>query len=144
MRVGAAALITDDDRRVLLIRHTYGHKNWELPGGTVEQGESPMDGAVREALEEAGLSVIPTHLTGIYYDAEADFLHFVFRCVAMGSPATPRPDGAEVDACAFWHPGELPRPISDFTVVRIMDGIAGNSYPLPTVVGPRQWLDTRS
>jgi 8-oxo-dGTP pyrophosphatase MutT (NUDIX family) len=42
--VGAAAIITDGEGGVLLVRHIYGRKNWELPGGRVEQGESPMDG----------------------------------------------------------------------------------------------------
>jgi len=51
-----------------LVRHTYGRKNWELPGGVVEQGESPMDGAVRAVQEETGLFVAPTQLTGIYYE----------------------------------------------------------------------------
>jgi 8-oxo-dGTP pyrophosphatase MutT (NUDIX family) len=59
-RVGAAGLITDEEGKVLLVRHTYGRKNWELPGGMVERGESPMEGAVREVQEETGLSVTPT------------------------------------------------------------------------------------
>ncbi|PYO58249.1 MAG: hypothetical protein DMD83_05025, partial [Candidatus Rokuibacteriota bacterium] len=118
-RVGAAALITDEEGRVLLVRHTYGHKNWELPGGVVERGESPMDAAVREVREETGLSVASTQLSGIYYDPEADFLHFVFRCVRTDAGGVPRPDGAEVDQCAFWGPENLPRPISDFTLLRI-------------------------
>jgi len=140
-RVGAAALITDERGRVLLVRHTYGRKNWELPGGVVEQGESPMDGAVREVQEETRLSVAPTQLTGIYYDPDADFLHFVFRCVPTGSGAVPRPDGAEVDECAFWGPDSLPRPISDFTLLRVRDGMAGGKYPMPTLVGSHQWLE---
>ncbi|HEV8441500.1 MAG TPA: NUDIX domain-containing protein [Methylomirabilota bacterium] len=140
-RVGAAALITDDEGRVLLVRHTYGRKNWELPGGAVEQGESPMDGAVREIQEETGLSVTPTGLTGIYYDPEADFLHFVFHCVPTASDAVPRADGAEVDQAAFWSPDRLPRPISDFTRLRIRDGMAGAKYPMPTLVGPRRWFE---
>jgi len=143
-RVGAAAIITDGEGRVLLVRHTYGRKNWELPGGRVEQGESPMDGAVREVQEESGLSVAPTYLTGIYYDREADFLHFVFRCVPTGSGAGPHPDGAEVDECAFWRPDSLPRPISDFTLLRIREGLVGGKYPMPTLVGPRQWLEELS
>ena len=139
-RVGAAALITDENGRVLLVRHTYGRKNWELPGGVVEHGESPMDGAVREVREETGLSVAPTELTGIYYDAEADVLHFVFRCVPTDSGAVPRSDGAEVDGGAFRDPDRLPRPISDFTHLRIRDGMVGGGYPMPTLVGSRRWL----
>lgn len=144
MRVGAAALITDEEGRILLIRQTYGRKNWELPGGGIEPGESPMDGAVREVQEETGLAVAPTELTGIYDDAEADFVHFVFRCVATGSGAVTRPDGAEVDACAFWDPDTLPRPLSDFTLLRIREGMVGSPYPMPTRVGPRQWFEEPS
>jgi 8-oxo-dGTP diphosphatase len=143
-RVGAAAIITDGEGRVLLVRHTYGRKNWDLPGGGVEQGESPMDAAVREVQEESGLSVAPTHLTGIYYDTEADFLHFVFRCVSTASDAVPHPDRAEVDECTFWRPDSLPRPISDFTLLRIREGMVGGKYPMPILVGPRQWLEEPS
>lgn len=31
--VGAAAFIVDGEGRVLLVKHTYGRLNWELPGG---------------------------------------------------------------------------------------------------------------
>ena len=140
-RVGGAALITDRDSKILLVRHAYGRRNWELPGGNIENGESPVEGTVREVLEETGLSVTPTDLTGIYYDREADFLHFVVRCMIAGSGASPRPDDTEVNACAFWPRDTLPRPISDFTLLRIRDGLVGVSYPLPTVVGPRTWFE---
>jgi 8-oxo-dGTP diphosphatase len=139
-RIGGAALITDPHGGILLVRHTYGRRNWDLPGGGIEHGESPVDGTVREVREETGLSVTATELTGIYYDKDADWLHFVFRNVITGSDAAPRPDGVEIDACGFWHPNSLPRPISDFTVLRIRDGARASGYPLPTLVGPRQWL----
>ncbi|MEA2673920.1 MAG: hypothetical protein QOI92_1112, partial [Chloroflexota bacterium] len=34
--VGAACAIFDDQGRVLLVHHTYGRLNWEIPGGLVE------------------------------------------------------------------------------------------------------------
>lgn len=50
-----------DDRTILMIRnrrHTVGHTLLELPAGTLERGEDPMNGAGRELQEETG------HLAG--------------------------------------------------------------------------------
>ncbi len=45
-------LIHGDD--VLLVRHTYGKRAWDLPGGTVRRREVPRDAARREMNEELG------------------------------------------------------------------------------------------
>lgn len=37
-KLGAAAAVFDDRGRVLLVKHSYGPLNWELPGGAVESG----------------------------------------------------------------------------------------------------------
>jgi 8-oxo-dGTP pyrophosphatase MutT (NUDIX family) len=42
---------------ILLIRHTYGNKNWSLPGGRIAKHESPATAARREIKEETGISV---------------------------------------------------------------------------------------
>jgi 8-oxo-dGTP pyrophosphatase MutT (NUDIX family) len=39
--------------RILLLR---AYKNWDFPKGLVEPGEDPLEAALREAQEEAGLS----------------------------------------------------------------------------------------
>jgi 8-oxo-dGTP pyrophosphatase MutT (NUDIX family) len=50
-------LVRDRDDRVLLCQLTY-KKDWDLPGGVVEVGESPQLAVSREVEEELGL-VIP-------------------------------------------------------------------------------------
>jgi ADP-ribose pyrophosphatase YjhB (NUDIX family) len=63
-RLAAYSLIRDGDR-VLLARIAVGRRLagiWHLPGGQVEFGESPVDAAIREAYEETGMRVRPTHL----------------------------------------------------------------------------------
>jgi len=91
--------------------------------------------------EETGFDVSVLHLTGYYHDAEADFLHFVFLCEVRTRDAAPRPDLAEVSECRYWPRSALPRPISDFTIRRIEDAIAGVEFRLPSHVGPRVWLE---
>ena len=51
-------LIRDPDDRVLLCQLTY-KRDWDLPGGVVEVGESPHLAVRREVEEELGLEVEP-------------------------------------------------------------------------------------
>jgi 8-oxo-dGTP pyrophosphatase MutT (NUDIX family) len=49
-------IITKDERIVLVkqYRHAFGSTTLELPGGMLEDGESPMTSAIREMQEETG------------------------------------------------------------------------------------------
>ncbi|NYG55478.1 NUDIX domain-containing protein [Nocardioides perillae] len=49
-------LLRDHDGRVLLCQLTY-KRDWDLPGGVVEVGESPQVAVAREVEEELGLQV---------------------------------------------------------------------------------------
>jgi ADP-ribose pyrophosphatase YjhB (NUDIX family) len=52
--VAAGAVVIDGLERVLLVRrgHPPAAGEWSLPGGRVEEGESPRSAAVRELREE--------------------------------------------------------------------------------------------
>ena len=140
-KLGAAAIVLDRDGRVLMVRHTYGRLNWEIPGGASEPGESVIGTALRELREEAGVDAIAESLAGIYYDAHDDAHHFVFRCRLVGD-VEPVPSSEEISACRYWRPDALPRPISDFTVRRIRDALELRLPDLaPVSIPPRSWLD---
>jgi 8-oxo-dGTP pyrophosphatase MutT (NUDIX family) len=51
--ITASGLVVDN-KKVLLIFHPY-IKSWLQPGGHVDDGESPVDAAIREVYEETGL-----------------------------------------------------------------------------------------
>lgn len=55
-RIIAQGRIRDQHGRVLLCRLTY-KREWDLPGGVVEVGESPAAGLAREIHEELGVDV---------------------------------------------------------------------------------------
>jgi 8-oxo-dGTP diphosphatase len=65
--VGVGAIIVEADRVVLVKR---GHEplagEWSIPGGVLEVGETLREAAVREALEETGLTVEVGELLGVY------------------------------------------------------------------------------
>ena len=55
-RLIAHVLMRDADGRILLCDTAF-KSDWELPGGIVEPGEAPRDGAIREVREELGLDL---------------------------------------------------------------------------------------
>ena len=50
---GAGGVVVNDEGKVLLIRHANG--TWVFPKGHVDPGETPLDAALREVVEEAGV-----------------------------------------------------------------------------------------
>jgi ADP-ribose pyrophosphatase YjhB (NUDIX family)/rhodanese-related sulfurtransferase len=141
--LGAASVIVDDEGRVLMVHHTYGELNWEIPGGVLETHESAEEGAIREAREETGVTLEIARLSGIYWEpgwGATGGHHFVFRArLAATSSAPSVNDRAEISEVGWFARNELPLPISDFTVRRIEDALADRPASI-AVVPPRTWL----
>lgn len=58
------------DNTLLLQRelsYPTGEVLWQLPGGSLHKGESPIQGALRELSEESGFSARKTTLLGYFY-----------------------------------------------------------------------------
>ncbi|MDD5527544.1 MAG: NUDIX hydrolase [Patescibacteria group bacterium] len=53
------AAILNNDELLILKRApgTYLEKLWDIPGGTLEDGEEPEEGTIREVMEETGLNL---------------------------------------------------------------------------------------
>lgn len=70
-RFGAAGLLAVDAERGILLQHrvSWSHfgGTWGLPGGALHEGESAVDGAIREAQEEAGVpdAAVRTRFTSL-------------------------------------------------------------------------------
>lgn len=63
----ANVVVQDDQGRILMIRRS-DNDNWAVPGGAMDLGESLTSAAVREVLEETGITCKVTGLVGIYTD----------------------------------------------------------------------------
>lgn len=80
-RVSAGVLFRDQAGQVLLVKPTY-KAGWEIPGGYVEKGESPLSAATREVAEELGINVNINELLVLDWaphPAEGDKLLMIFR-----------------------------------------------------------------
>ena len=56
-RAAVAAMIFDEQGRILLFKHTYRKFEWGLPAGGLEYGEQPESAVVREFFEESGIQI---------------------------------------------------------------------------------------
>lgn len=123
MTVGAAAVILDDEGRVLLIKEGYDRRRWSLPGGALEPGETAEDAVVRETFEETGLSVTVDDRIGTY-SLDNGFTAHAFRCtIRDGTPQVPRT--GEIER-VVWHPADdLPEPRSNILHYAVPDAVRG-------------------
>ncbi len=68
-KVAVSAFIVKRNRILLLKRSENADflpGTWEVPGGTIEEGETIKQGVARETKEEAGLTIIPSELLGYF------------------------------------------------------------------------------
>jgi 8-oxo-dGTP diphosphatase len=58
MRIRAGIVLIENHKVALIERHRAGLEYFVFPGGGVNEGESPEQAAVREAMEELGIKVV--------------------------------------------------------------------------------------
>ncbi len=104
---GAKCAITDGDR-VLLVRHTYGARVWDFPGGKVEDGEDPREAAAREMAEELGLVDVDWQPTGVLTET-VDYRHDTIHCFTaeLHEPQL-RLQRAELERAQWFHRAAVP------------------------------------
>lgn len=89
MKVVAKAVLIDSDGKYLLMcrsNHPSFGNDPDLPGGTLEDGEDPLETMLREVTEEIGVTLNPEHVVEVYagqdYSAHRTKYHLYIARVA--------------------------------------------------------------
>jgi len=105
-RVGVAVLVRRGDGALLmeLRKGAHGAGTWSVPGGKLERGESVLQCAARELLEETGLAPAGIRETGVYtltHFEGGDSWVTLYCCVDL--PGYPVAQVTEPEKCAEWR-----------------------------------------
>jgi len=111
-----ASAVVVGPRGVLLHRHRR-LRRWMQPGGHLEPGETPEDGARRECEEETGLVLAHPAGTPVLvhvdvHEAADDHVHLDIRYLLVGPDAGPAPPPGESQEVA-WFPWDEAATLSD-------------------------------
>lgn len=126
--VGAVVLMDDS---VLLVRQAAGHQlegQWTIPWGKIADGESPATAAIRETLEEGGVSADIEGLLGVQElpIPWAGQIGILYLCQHRNGK--PKPDNRETDAARYFTESELEamnesiEPLSRWLSIRVLSG----------------------
>jgi len=142
--VTVAAVIEQGGRFLLVEEHTPEGLRLNNPAGHLEAAESPLEGVVREVLEETARHFTPTGLVGVYLSRfqrpatgeDVTYLRITFAGT-VGEPAA----GWVLDdgiVRTLWMSAEevrasAPRHRSPLVLRCIEDHLAGRRYPLDAI-----------
>jgi ADP-ribose pyrophosphatase YjhB (NUDIX family) len=122
--LGVNVVIIEENKVLLTKRRDF--EVWCLPGGEVEDGESLVQAAMREALEEVGLQVQLERLIGIHSRSQWHMMggHMaVFAARVIGGELSLQP--AEVLEARYFGGDELPMELLLGHRQQALDALAG-------------------
>ncbi len=139
-----AAIIERDGRYLMIEEHTPEGLRLNSPAGHLDPGESPLQGVVRETLEETTCDFTPTALLGVYLsrfqrastDEDITYLRFAF-CGTVGEPHPELTLDTGIVRTVWLTPDEIrasaARHRSPLVLQCLEDHLRGQRYPLDTV-----------
>ncbi len=112
-----SACIPEYDGKVLLARRAIQPRLglWTFPSGFLEIGESPEEGAAREALEECCCEVRIDSLLGVFSILHVGHIYMVFRATLQKPEFAPGDESLE---CSLFEAHEIPWDSIAFSAVK--------------------------
>ena len=112
-------VIASYEGKVLLCkRNTKPRMNyWTVPAGFMENGETLLEGAQREAMEEVGIQPLPSNLFMIYSVPHISQVHFYFHCKLKDRSTAM---GDEINDIMFADCNEVPWEDLAFNSIKVL------------------------
>ncbi len=104
--VAVAALIFDEQRRILLFKHTYRKFQWGIPAGILEHREQPADAILREFFEETGMWIKIEKMLTAVSAKEDHHITIVYLCKITGGEFK---ESTEVSEIKYFEVSDLPK-----------------------------------
>lgn len=127
-QVGTAIIILKDDKILLMKRKgPHGQGTWSTPGGHLDFGETPEQGAAREAKEEVGLKVTDIHFRAVTNDFfQSEGKHYITIWLEGKPIGEPRIAAErEVEEIGWFAWDSLPQPL----FLPLENLVKENGYP---------------
>ena len=124
--------------QVVLVRHTYGDRHvWDMPGGAIKRGETPVEAGRREVREEIGVEPSEWRELGGVFLIIRGKRNRLFGCAAIVDADAPvRVDEVEI-AEARWFPRDhLPEPRTVWVELFTEAAIEGRDIASGTTLTP--------
>jgi 8-oxo-dGTP diphosphatase len=108
--IGVAAVILDEQGRILLFKHTYrGRHPWGLPSGWLKRNENPAQAIEREVYEESRLKICLLRPLAALHSRSAR-VDIIYLAAAEGGKFQP---SAEVSQARYFSIEELTRVLGE-------------------------------
>jgi 8-oxo-dGTP diphosphatase len=129
--IGVAAVILDEQGRILLFKHTYrGRHPWGLPSGWLKRNENPAQAVEREVYEESRLKICTLHPLAALHSRSAR-VDLIYIAEAAGGKFHP---SAEVSQARYFSLDELTGVLGEQNP---LVEIIRNAVSSPAVIGGR-------
>ena len=110
MKKATIGIIFSSDRQQILLIKRLDVPVWVLPGGGIEDNETPIEAVEREVQEETGITVTASRLVGIYLPVNSLTSETkVFECTPQTLPKTLFSADDETEEVAFFPLTQLPK-----------------------------------
>lgn len=126
LTMGARCVVVNDQREVLLVKHTY-IQGWHIPGGGIDAGESVESGVRREIMEETMMQILgPLKLVGIYHYLPFSNRDHVVVFLSREYRKIRNERSFEIAECGFFPVDNLPVDTDKDTAMWISDALGSS------------------